>query len=82
MNDADIVASVRQTRKLLVVLDSIGFPIKNFYLDPELTHLIPKGLPSKIVNVAATIHHMLTVIEKSQRYRVAIGATIKKVPNE
>lgn len=72
MNDSDIIAVVRQSRKLMTIFDSIGFPAKSFYEDKELTKLIPDGLPSKIINVASEIHIMLQNIERSPQYQRAV----------
>ena len=72
LSDADTIAAVKQLRKMVALLDSLGFPTKLFYEDDELIDLVPKGLPSKIVNVTADIHHMLVNIEKSQKYKNAV----------
>ena len=71
MNNADIIATVRQLRKLVSTLDAIGFPAKSLYIDEELSRLIPKGLPAKIVEVTFDVHTMLQEIEKSTKYREA-----------
>jgi hypothetical protein len=72
MSDADIISTVKQLRRIVTTLDAMGFPTKTLAEDSELGTLVPKGLPAKIVNVAADIHHMLVGIEKSQKYKNAI----------
>ena len=72
VTDADLIAMVRQIRKLIIAMDSIGFPARLLYADDELSQLIPTGLPSKIVDVAFEIHDMLQEIENSRRYKDAI----------
>jgi len=72
MNDADIISAVKHVRKLIVTLDAIGFPVKLLSEDDELSKLVPKGLPSKIVNLASEVHILLQKIEKSVKYKEAI----------
>jgi hypothetical protein len=72
MSEADIIAAVKQLRRIVTTLDTIGFPTKMLSEDDDLGPLVPKGLPAKIVNVAGDIHHMLVGIEKSQKYKNAI----------
>jgi hypothetical protein len=72
VKDADIITAVRRLRRLITTFDSIGFPVKSFYDDDELSDLIPDGLPSKIVDVSSDLHIMIQDIEKSKAYKDAI----------
>ena len=70
--DADIITSVRSIRKLVVTLDSLGFPISEISKDKEIVDEIPDGISEEISSIASKIHSMLQNIEKSKRYRDAI----------
>jgi len=72
MTDADIIVIVRQLRKLVATLDSIGFPAKSLYADEEMSLLIPSGLSSKLAGVTVDIYTLLQNIEKNRKYRDAV----------
>lgn len=72
MNDADIISAIKHIRKLIVTLDAIGFPVNLLSNDEEISKMIPKNLPSKIINLASEIHIMLQKIEKSGKYKNAV----------
>ncbi len=71
MTDADLISTIRQLRKLIAVLDSVGYITKALDEDSELSSHVPRGLHDRIINVASTIHHMLMGIEKGNRYKQA-----------
>jgi len=78
VSSADLIAAIRQIRKLVVTLDAIGFPARSLYADEELSKLIPNGLSSKVVNIAYEIHNMLQELEKSKRYRESVRQHFKQ----
>lgn len=70
--DAELIVAVRGIRKLVVVLDSIGFPLQDLMKDDELKKIIPKDLAKKISTTASGIHNTLQNIEHSKRYKDAV----------
>lgn len=72
MNDAEFIVAVRGIRKLIVTLDSIGFPIKDLLSDPDAEKIIPKDLNKRISSMAAEIHKLLQDIEHSKKYKDTI----------
>jgi hypothetical protein len=70
--EADLIVAVRGIRKLVVALDSIGFPLQDLLKDDELKKVIPKDLARKINSTASGIHTMLQKVEHSKRYKDAV----------
>lgn len=72
MTDAELIVVIRNIRKLIVTLDSIGFPIQDLSNDKDIINLIPKDMSKRIVEITSMIHSMTQKIEHSKRYRNAI----------
>ncbi len=62
--DVDIITSIRSIRKLIVTLDSLGFPISEISKDEEISKEIPDEISKDINKIAGRIHTMLQNIEK------------------
>ncbi len=72
IEDADLIGAVKNLRRLVSYLDSIGFPVKELANDHELIRLIPKDLQKQLISTSGSIHAMLQNIEKSDRYKQAV----------
>ncbi len=72
MNDAELIASVRSMRKLIMTLDSIGFQTSHLTKDAEIARLVPKRLTKGLKTVTTDIHTTLQKIEKNERYKGAV----------
>lgn len=72
MDDVNLIVCIRELRKLVTTLDSIGMPIKQFVSDNELKEYVPKNLLNEIKDVSSKVHVMLQTIEKTKKYRGAI----------
>lgn len=72
MNEADIIGYVRSLRKLVAILDSIGFPIFELSKDEELGKLITNKLILNTNITTDNIHKLIQRIEKSKRYKEAV----------
>jgi len=72
MVDAEIISCIRKLRRLVVTLDSIGFPIRELLTDDEISRLVHKKLPDKLLGVSSDIHLLVQNIEKSKKYKDAI----------
>jgi hypothetical protein len=72
MDDADIISHVRNLRRLVSTLDSIGFPVEEIINDPEFIKMFSKKLPDSINKVSSNIHLLVKRIEKSKRYKEAV----------
>ena len=69
ITDTDLVSSVRDVRKLITVLDSIGFQVVNLNNDEELSILIPDNLQNNLIDLTKDMHNMVQIIEKSNSIR-------------
>jgi len=72
MTDAELIVAIRGMRKLVVALDSIGFPIQDLTKDKELGKLVPKDMSKRLASVTSDIHSVLQKIEHSKRYKDAV----------
>jgi len=84
MLDADIISCVRRLRRLVVTLDSIGFPIRELLTDEDIGKLVNKKLPDKVLSTSSDVHFLIQNIEKSKRYKDAIqnlcGIKVREEP--
>ena len=74
MVDVELITAIRNLRKLVAVLDSIGLPFKDLSQDHDIAILLSKDLNKNLKKVAADIHSTLQKIEKSKRYKDAVMA--------
>lgn len=72
MTDAELIVAIRGIRKLVVALDSIGFPMQDLAKDKDITKLIPKDMSRRISSLTSDIHSVLQKIEHSKRYKDAV----------
>lgn len=72
MTDAELIVAIRGIRKLVVALDSMGFPIQDLLKDKEMKKFIPKDVSKRLISIAADIHSALQSIEHSERYKDAV----------
>lgn len=76
-SDTDVISAVKNTRRLIVTLDSFGFPLEDLLKDEEISKCIPRNLYKEINTVATKIHKTLQCIEKSKRYKEIASNIIK-----
>lgn len=72
MTDAELIVAIRGIRKLVVALDSIGFPIQDLLKDKEMKKLVPKDIAKRLISITSDIHSILQNIEHSERYKDAV----------
>jgi len=72
MQDAEVLSCVRRLRRLVVTLDSIGFPVRELVEDEEIGKLVKDELPNQILNVSTEVHLLVQNIEKSKKYKTVI----------
>lgn len=72
MHESDLIYSVRNLRKLITTLDSIGFLLKDILNDDNICKFIPDNLHKDIISVTSKLHIALQDLEKSREYRDSV----------
>lgn len=72
LDDADLIAAIRNMRKLLFSCDSIRFYHDKMVDDSDLKLYVPDTLAGALKNMADDLALALTNLEKSSRYKSAV----------
>jgi hypothetical protein len=69
MNDTELVATVRNIRRLVTSMDSLGLPVRDLMADPEFAEFVPHDLTARLIKTNNVVYKMLQRIEKSVAYQ-------------
>ena len=71
IDNAELLNTIRQLRRMVATLDSIGYATDQLLEDEELELVVPKGIVNRITQTTTDIHNMIQKIEANKRYKDA-----------
>ena len=77
IDNAEFISIMRQLRKTVANLDTIGYAVDQLLEDEELVSIIPHKIADRVIHTTGEIHNMLQKIEGSKRYKDATNMLCK-----